>query len=111
VWPPEVYRILSGLAAEEPLKDSQEYSVFLEGKLLLANKSQESTNELLAVEKSKETAQGLDKPWKRRRGSDGAISKFEPLSSVQPSELVAENKVVPSPGAFVSSQLADLTNC
>jgi hypothetical protein len=61
VWPPEVYKILSRLAAKEPLKDSQEYSVFLEGKLLLANKSQESTDELLAVEKNKE-AQSSDRP-------------------------------------------------
>jgi hypothetical protein len=39
VWPPDVYKILSGLGAEEPLKDSQKYHAFLKGKLLLANKS------------------------------------------------------------------------
>jgi hypothetical protein len=54
VWLLEVYKILSGLAAKEPLKDSQKYSIFLEGKLLLANKSQELTNELLAIKKNKE---------------------------------------------------------
>jgi hypothetical protein len=39
VWPSDIYKILSGLGAEEPLKDSQEYHAFLKGKLLLANKS------------------------------------------------------------------------
>ena len=38
VWPPDIYKILSGLGAEEPLKDSHRYHAFLKGKLLLANK-------------------------------------------------------------------------
>jgi hypothetical protein len=38
VWPPDIYKILSGLGAEEPLKDSPKYDAFLKGKLLLANK-------------------------------------------------------------------------
>jgi hypothetical protein len=102
VWPSEIYKILSGLGAEESLKDSQEYHAFLKSKLLLANKSKESTDVLLAVEKYKETAQGLDRPGQRKRGSDGAILEDEPLPLRQTSELVAENKVLPSLGAFVS---------
>jgi hypothetical protein len=38
VWPFIIYEILSGLGAEEPLKDSQEYNIFLKSKLLLTNK-------------------------------------------------------------------------
>jgi len=38
VWPPDIYKILSGLRAEEPLKDSSKYDVFLKDKLLLTNK-------------------------------------------------------------------------
>ena len=32
VWPPEIYDILSGLGAEEPLQGSQKYHEFLKGK-------------------------------------------------------------------------------
>jgi hypothetical protein len=40
VWPRDIYKILSGLGDEEPLKDSQKYHVFLKGKHLVVNKSQ-----------------------------------------------------------------------
>ena len=39
VWPPEIYSILSGLGAEEPLQGSHKYDEFLKGKFLLAKKS------------------------------------------------------------------------
>ena len=38
IWLSIIYEILSGLGAKEPLKDSQEYNIFLKSKLLLANK-------------------------------------------------------------------------
>ncbi len=102
VWLSEIYKILSRLGAEELLKDLQEYHAFLKSKLLLANKSKESTDILLAVEKYKETAQGLDRLGKRKRGLDGAILEDKPLPLRQTSELVAENKVLLSLGVFVS---------
>jgi hypothetical protein len=38
LWPPVIYKILSGLGDEEPLKDSHKYQAFLKGKILLAKK-------------------------------------------------------------------------
>lgn len=32
LWPPDIYRILSGLGAEEPLRESPKYQCFLKGK-------------------------------------------------------------------------------
>jgi hypothetical protein len=39
VWPPDIYNILRGLGAEEPLRGSLKYHEFLKGKFLLAEKS------------------------------------------------------------------------
>ncbi|KAH8653945.1 hypothetical protein BGZ60DRAFT_435794 [Tricladium varicosporioides] len=58
VWPSDIYYILSGLGAEEPLRESYKYHEFLK-----------------SAEDDKKKAQNADQPRKRRRVSGGAASQ------------------------------------
>ncbi|PMD61954.1 uncharacterized protein K444DRAFT_359424, partial [Hyaloscypha bicolor E] len=70
VWPPDIYHILSGLGAEEPLQGSHKYHRFLK-----------------AAEDEKKNSQSSNQPRKRRCVVDGPTPEGEPSSAVQTSDL------------------------